>query len=162
MKSIITHLWYDTQAHEAATLYTSLFPDSKITQITHYPNAGREITGKQPGSVMNVVFELNGQTFMALNGGPHFTFNESVSLIVPCETQEEIDRYWDALTADGGEESQCGWLKDKFGLSWQIAPARMDEMFAQGTPEQLDRVMAAFMPMKKIDLAAVEAAYQGT
>ena len=121
-------LWFDTKAEDAAKFYCSVFPDSKITQVTHFPDAGQEIHGKPAGSVLTVTFELDGQHFMALNGGPNFTFDEAVSFMVLCETQAEIDHYWEALIADGGEEGPCGWLKDKFGLSWQIAPAQIGEM----------------------------------
>ncbi len=151
-------LWFDTKAKEAAEFYCSVFPDSEITEVTHYPDAGQDVHGKAAGSVLMVVFKLNGQSFSALNGGPHFTFDEAVSFQVLCESQAEIDHYWKALTADGGEEGPCGWVKDKFGLSWQIAPAMIGEMLTAG-PEAGARVMNAMLQMSKIDLAALQNAY---
>ncbi len=161
MDKLVTHLWYDTQAEEAAALYTSVFEDSKLGPTTRYPKSAEEIAGKPAGSVMTVEFELWGQPFIALNGGPAFTFNESMSLMVQCEDQAEIDGYWERLTADGGEEGPCGWLKDKFGLSWQIAPRRLGEMIQDPDQAKVERVTAAFMQMKKLDLAALEAAFAG-
>jgi predicted 3-demethylubiquinone-9 3-methyltransferase (glyoxalase superfamily) len=151
-------LWFDTKAKEAAEFYCSVFPHSEVTEVTYYPDAGQEVHGKPAGSVLMVVFKLNGQSFSALNGGPHFTFDEAVSFQVLCESQAEIDHYWKALTADGGEEGPCGWVKDKFGLSWQIAPAMIGEMLTAG-PEAGARVMNAMMQMSKIDLAALQNAY---
>ena len=142
-------LWFDGQAEEAAKFYTSVFKDSVIESISRYTKEGFEIHGQKEGTVITVGFRLNGQFFTALNGGPAFKFNESVSFQVFCETQDEIDYYWDKLT-EGGEESQCGWLKEKFGLSWQVIPAILPQLLAD--PARAGRVMNAFMPMKKFDI----------
>jgi predicted 3-demethylubiquinone-9 3-methyltransferase (glyoxalase superfamily) len=158
MKHKITPcLWFDTQAEEAANFYTSIFANSRINQISRYGNAGREVHGKEPGSVMVVEFEIDGQTFTALNGGPQFKFDEAVSFQVMCETQDEIDYFWNKLS-DGGREGPCGWLKDKYGLSWQIVPAALPQMIANARGETLDRVMNAVMSMKKFDLDALNRA----
>lgn len=161
MNKMSTCLWFDKEAEEAANLYISVFKNGKINSIARYGKEGFEIHGRPEGSVMVVEFEVNGQEFMALNGGPIFKFNESVSLVVHCETQKEIDDYWQKLTANGGQESQCGWLKDKFGLSWQITPTALRKMMAAGTKEQNERVVAAYMKMKKFDIAALERAFAG-
>lgn len=153
-------LWFDTQAEEAAKFYCSIFKNSKIGTISRYPEAGQEIHHKPAGSVMVVAFELDGQPFTALNGGPNFTFDEAVSFQVMCDTQDEIDHYWGKLTA-GGEEGPCGWLKDKFGLSWQVVPAIIPQMMADADPQKSARVMNAFMTMKKLDIATLERAYAG-
>ena len=153
-------LWFDGQAEEAARFYTSVFPDSRIAKITHYTEAGQETHKRPPGSVMTVEFELNGQPFLALNGGPHFRFSEAISLVVPCKTQEEIDHFWQKLSADPASE-QCGWLKDRFGLSWQIAPADMAEMMSDSDAERAGRVMTAMLEMKKIDIGRLREAYEG-
>ena len=150
-------LWFDTQAEDAARFYISVFKNSRITGISYYANAGREVHGRKPGSVMVVEFDLDGQSVTALNGGPLFKFNEAVSLQVFCETQDEIDYYWRALS-DGGREGQCGWLKDKYGLSWQIVPAVLRELFDGADAAKKDRVMAAVMKMKKINLDALKRA----
>jgi predicted 3-demethylubiquinone-9 3-methyltransferase (glyoxalase superfamily) len=145
-------LWFDGQAQEAAELYVSLFPDSEITLVVPNGEGG-------PGpadAAMTVAFTLDGQPFLALNGGPLFQFSEAVSFIVPCRTQAEIDHYWDGLIAGGGEEGRCGWLKDRFGVSWQIVPDDMDELMAE--PARAQRVMAAFMPMSRLDVEAIRAA----
>jgi predicted 3-demethylubiquinone-9 3-methyltransferase (glyoxalase superfamily) len=142
-------LWFDNQAEEAARFYTSVFKDSKIEKINRYGKEGYEIHGQKEGTVMTVEFKINGQPFTALNGGPVFKFNEAISFQVFCETQEEIDSYWDKLS-EGGEEGQCGWLKDKFGLSWQIIPSILNELISD--PVRSDRVMAAFLKMKKFDI----------
>lgn len=160
MQKIITHLWFDTQAEEAADFYVSLFENSRILNIVHYPQAAVEVSGKPAGSIMTVAFELDGQQYIALNGGPHFTFNEAVSLLVNCETQEEIDRLWAALT-EGGEEGPCGWLKDRYGLSWQITPTSLEGMLQGEDPEADNRVMTAMLEMKKLDIAALERARRG-
>ena len=154
-------LWFDTQAEEAANYYVSIFPDSKLLKIARYGKAGVEEHRKPEGSVMTVQFELAGQTFTALNGGPIFKFNEAVSLQVYVQDQKELDYYWDKLSAGGDPKSHvCGWLKDKYGLSWQVAPARMVEWF--GDPnEKSERAMAAMMKMGKLDIAALEKAYEG-
>jgi len=156
MQKITPFLWFDNQAEEAAKFYVSVFKNSKVKEVTHY--TGEEPVGMK-GSVVTVVFELNGQEFMALNGGPRFKFTEAVSFVVNCETQKEIDYYWEKLTADGGEEVQCGWLTDKYGLSWQVVPTKIHEW--AGDPARFQRVMGAIMPMKKLDLATLERAYQG-
>ncbi len=150
INQITTCLWFDNQAEEACNFYTSIFRDSKIESISRYGKEGFEFHGQQEGSVMSVNFRINGQSFTALNGGPVFKFNESVSFQVFCENQEEIDYYWDKLTADG-EEVQCGWLKDKFGLSWQIIPSILSELLSD--PAKAGKVTTAFMKMKKLEIA---------
>jgi predicted 3-demethylubiquinone-9 3-methyltransferase (glyoxalase superfamily) len=157
-KTIAPCLWFDSLAEEAATFYCSVFKNAKLGRISRYPKAGQEIHHKEPGSVMVVEFELDGQPFVALNGGPNFTFDEAVSFQIYCETQTEIDHYWSALTR-GGQERPCGWLKDKFGLSWQVVPAVIAQMMADSDTEKSARVMNAFMTMKKLDIAAIERAY---
>ena len=153
---ITPFLWYDTQAEEAANFYVSVFKNSKILAVTRYGDAG---PGPK-GSVMTVEFELDGLRFTALNGGPHFTFDEAISFTVHCQTQEEIDRYWDVLSA-GGKTGDCGWLKDKYGLSWQITPDALIELLKDPDPAKSQRVMAAMMTMTKIDIAALERAAAG-
>ena len=150
-------LWFDTQAEEAAKFYASVFKDAKIGKTSRYGKEGVEVHGKQPGTVMTVAFEIAGQKFLALNGGPHFKFNEAVSFQVHCETQEEIDYFWKKLT-DGGEESQCGWLKDKFGLSWQVIPRALPQMLMDENSETAQRVMRSMLQMRKIDLATLKQA----
>lgn len=145
-------LWFDTQAEEAANYYVSIFKNSKVTAVSRYGDTGPGAKG----SVMVAEFELDGQKFTALNGGPLFKFTEAISLVVNCESQEEIDYYWEKLTGDGGQEVQCGWLKDKYGLSWQVAPVQVFEWLSD--PATSDKVMAAVMEMKKLDLAKLEAA----
>lgn len=147
-KDITICLWFDHQAEEAAGFYTTVFKDSKITGSSRYGKEGFEIHGQKEGTVMTISFNLNGQSFTALNGGPLFKFNESVSFQVFCKDQKEIDYYWDHLTADGGEESQCGWLKDKFGVSWQIIPEDLPELLSD--PSKKGKVTNAFMKMKKL------------
>jgi predicted 3-demethylubiquinone-9 3-methyltransferase (glyoxalase superfamily) len=151
-------LWFDSEAEDAAKLYTSVFPNSKIGVISRYTEAGREFHGKEPGSVLTVEFTLDGQSFTALNGGPMFKLSEAVSFQISCADQAEIDHYWDKLS-HGGEIQQCGWLKDKFGLSWQVVPAKMAEWMSD--PARAQRVMAAVFPMKKLDMAALERAAAG-
>ena len=158
---LTTCLWFENQAEEAARFYCSVFKDSKIGRTAYYPDAGQDIHGKPKNSVLTVEFELAGMPFTALNGGPMFKFNEAISLQVPCKTQEEIDYYWSALTADGGQPSQCGWLKDKYGVSWQTAPARVIELLQDPDPARAQRAMASMMTMTKIDIATVEAAANG-
>lgn len=153
-------LWFDTEAEEAAKFYVSVFKNSRINRISRFGEAGREVHGKPAGSVMVVEFEIAGQTFTALNGGPHFKFNEAVSFQVMCDTQDEIDQFWSKL-AQGGHEGQCGWLKDKFGLSWQIVPSVLPRMMADATGARLDRMMSAIMRMTKFDLETLERAYAG-
>jgi predicted 3-demethylubiquinone-9 3-methyltransferase (glyoxalase superfamily) len=155
-------LWFDNQAEEAARYYTGIFKNSKIGTITRYGEAGREVHGRPPGTVMTVAFELNGQPFTALNGGPVFKFNEAVSFQIMCRTQEEIDHYWNRLTAGGDQQAQqCGWLKDKYGLSWQVVPTVLVEMMKDPDPEKSGRVMEAMLQMKKIDIAELERAFEG-
>jgi predicted 3-demethylubiquinone-9 3-methyltransferase (glyoxalase superfamily) len=153
-------LWFDTQAEEAATFYVSVFKNSRIKQISRYGKAGREVHGKEAGSVMVVEFEIDGQTFTALNGGPHFKFNEAVSFQVMCEDQAEIDHFWGALL-QGGREGQCGWLKDKFGVSWQVVPSALPQMLTGGDEASQDRMMTAVMTMRKFDLDRLKQAYAG-
>jgi len=154
-------LWFDTQAEEAANFYLSIFPDSKIVKIARYGKAGVEHHQKPVGAVMTVQFELAGQTFTALNGGPNFKFSEAVSLQVYVEDQKELDHYWNKLSAGGDPSAQvCGWLKDKYGLSWQVAPAFMVDWFGEPN-ENSERAMAAMMSMKKLDIAALKKAYDG-
>jgi predicted 3-demethylubiquinone-9 3-methyltransferase (glyoxalase superfamily) len=156
-KKITPCLWFDTQAEEAAKFYASVFKNSKIGKISRYGKEGFEVHGKKAGTVMTVEFELEGQKFLALNGGPHFKFNEAVSFQVPCETQEEIDHFWSELARDG-EEGRCGWLKDKFGLSWQVFPRALPEMLMDGNSETAQRVMRSMLQMRKIDIAALRRA----
>lgn len=158
MPKITPWLWFDTQAEDAAKLYTSIFPNSRITGVSHYGDAGP----RPAGTVMTVSFELDGQEFVGLNGGPEFRFDEAISFMVSCNSQEEVDDYWNRLTADGGEESQCGWLKDKFGVSWQIVPTRLEELLGDPDPERAARAMSAMLQMQKIDLDAIEKAAAGT
>lgn len=153
-------LWFDKNAEEAVNFYIAVFRNSKITAIVRFGNAGQEVHGGAPGAVLAIDFELDGQKFSCLNGGPHFKFSEAVSFQVPCETQEEIDYYWSALSK-GGSESDCGWLKDKFGLSWQVFPGRLLEMLRDPDREKADRAMSAMLKMSKIDLATIERAYAG-
>ena len=156
MPKISPFLWFDTQAEEAANLYTSIFPNSKILAVARYGDAG---PGPK-GSVMTVQFQLDGQEIIALNGGPIYKFTEAISLSVDCKTQEEVDRYWTKLTADGGQEGPCGWLKDKFGLSWQVTPSILGQMLSDTDRKKSTRVMEAMMKMKKIDIAALKRAYE--
>jgi len=153
-------LWFDTQAEEAAKFYCSIFKNSMIGKISRYGKAGQDVHHKPPGSVMVVEFELDGQPFVGLNGGPNFKFDEAVSFQIHCDTQEEIDYYWSKLTA-GGQEGPCGWLKDKFGLSWQVVPSVIPKMMTDADSAKSDRVMNAFMKMKKLDLATLQRAYEG-
>lgn len=154
MPKINPFLWFDTQAEEAANFYVSIFNDSKIVNINRYRPAGPGLKG----SVMSVVFQLDGREFIALNGGPLFKFTEAISLMVHCQTQEEVDTYW-ARLLEGGEESRCGWLKDKYGLSWQIIPTLLGEMLSDPDPKKAKRVMEAMLKMKKIDVAELKRAY---
>lgn len=157
MKQRITpNLWFDTEAEAAAAHYVSIFPDSKIVATTHYTEAGP----REPGMVLTVEFELAGQRFTAINGGPQFTFDEAVSFMITCEDQDELDYYWSRLT-DGGEEGPCGWCKDRFGLSWQVVPDGMAELFADPDPERARRAMEAMLAMRKLDIAAMRTAADG-
>jgi predicted 3-demethylubiquinone-9 3-methyltransferase (glyoxalase superfamily) len=163
VQKIAPCLWFDTEAEEAARYYVSIFKNAKLGTITHYGKEGFEVHKKPAGSVLTVSFTLEGQEFTALNAGPKFKFNEAVSLEVRCESQAEIDYYWDKLRAGGEEKAQvCGWLKDKYGLSWQVAPARIHAMLTDKDPVRTDRVLKAVMGMKKLDLAALEKAYRGS
>ena len=153
MPKITPCLWFDTQGEEAARFYTSIFPNSRIVDVAHYGEAGP----REAGSVMVVRFELDGQELVALNGGPEFTFDEAISFQIDCADQEEVDRYSEALT-DGGEQGPCGWVKDRFGLSWQVVPARLIELLGDPDEAKAQRAMAAMLEMRKIDIAAVEAA----
>ncbi len=158
MQKITPCLWFDTQAEEAANFYTSVFESSRILGVSHYGEAGP----RPAGTVLTVNFELDGQEFVALNGGPEFTFDEAISFQVSCEGQDEVDYYWSKL-AEGGEEGPCGWLKDRFGLSWQIVPTALPRLLGDPDAEKAQRVMAAMLSMKKIDISAVEqAALSGT
>ena len=156
-------LWFDDQAEEAARLYTSIFPDSRILHVSRYGETGREIHGKPAGSAMAVDFELEGQHFTALNGGPQFRFNEAVSLMVHCETQAEVDHYWEKLSQGGDETAQqCGWLKDRYGLSWQVLPDALPDWIAGPDPVKSQRAMQAMFRMKKLDIEALRRAYAGS
>src|SRR5208282_3482366 len=159
MQKITTFLWFDDEAEEAANYYVSIFKNSKIGTITRYGEAGAEVSGRPKGTAMVVTFQLAGQEFMALNGGPLFKFTEAISLLVNCETQEEVDEYWEKLSA-GGQESQCGWLKDKYGLSWQIVPTALGKLISDPDPEKSQRVMKAMLQMKKIDVQRLQQAYE--
>ena len=154
MRKITPFLWFDTEAEAAANLYVSIFDNSKVGKITRYGDAG---PGPK-GSVMTVAFELDGQEFVALNGGPLFKFTEAISFSVPCKTQEEVDKFWEKLS-EGGEQGQCGWLKDKYGLSWQINPTVLGEMLNDPDPRKSKRVLEAMLKMKKIDIAGLKKAY---
>jgi predicted 3-demethylubiquinone-9 3-methyltransferase (glyoxalase superfamily) len=155
-------LWFDDQAEEAARFYTGIFENSRIVHVSHYGEAGQDVHGKKPGTVMVVAFELDGQAFTALNGGPMFRFNEAISFQIDCQTQDEVDYYWQRLSAGGDERAQqCGWLKDRFGVSWQVVPRALIEMLGDPDPGKSQRVMTAMLQMKKFDLAALRRAYAG-
>ena len=161
MQKITPFLWFDNQAEEAAKFYTSVFKNSKIGRILRYDEASAKAAGGSVGSVLTIEFEIEGQKFTALNGGPQFKFNESVSFVVNCKTQEEVDYFWEKLTAGGGQESECGWLKDKFGLSWQVTPTVLIDMLNDKDPKKAERVMKAMMQMQKIEINKLKAAYAG-
>lgn len=157
MNKITPFLWFNGQAEEAAKFYTSIFKNSKITKLTHYPKAAEQVSGKKQGTVMTVAFELDGQEFMALNGGSEFAFSPAVSFVVNCETQQEVDLLWEKLSAGGDESAQqCGWLKDKYGVSWQIVPSDLQGLITD--PARSERVMAALLKMKKLDIDKLKAA----
>ena len=159
---IVPCLWFDSEAEQAAEFYTSIFKNSRITDISRFGEAGFEVHQKPAGSVMTVEFELDGQTFTALNGGPVFTFNEAVSLQIYCDSQEEVDYYWDKLTEGGDPRAQqCGWLKDKFGLSWQVVPVELTKLVSDPDKEKSERAMSAMLQMKKIDIEGVRRAHAG-
>ena len=157
MPSITPNLWFDTQAKEAAEFYCSIFPNSSIKNVSYYGDAG----GDRAGQVLTVDFVLDGQQITGLNGGPQFTFDEAISLLINCKDQAEVDYYWNALLAGGGEESMCGWLKDKFGLSWQVVPEEMGAIMTDTDPERANRAMKAMFQMRKLDVAALKAAADG-
>ncbi|MEA2223772.1 MAG: hypothetical protein QOH83_2148 [Solirubrobacteraceae bacterium] len=155
-KKLTPNLWFDTEAEEAAAFYISVFENSRIVYVTHYPEGGPG----PAGAVMTVEFELDGQRFVGINGGPQFTFSEAVSFQIDCETQDEIDYYWERLS-EGGEEGPCGWLKDRYGLSWQVVPTGMEELFTDPNPERAQRAMQAMLGMSKLDVAALRSAADG-
>jgi predicted 3-demethylubiquinone-9 3-methyltransferase (glyoxalase superfamily) len=161
-QKIVPCLWFDKEAEAAAKFYVEVFKNSRILSTTRYIKEGFEIHGGQAGSVMTVEFELEGQKFLGLNGGPQFKFSEAISFQVFCETQAEIDYFWNKLTADGGQESHCGWLKDKFGLSWQVVPTALIEMLKGSDAAAAQRVTKAFMQMKKFDISALKKAHAGS
>ncbi len=162
MKTIMPCLWFSTEAEEAANYYCAIFKNAKLGTITRYGNEGQEIHGGKPGSLLTVEFSLDGQKFLALNGGPVFKFNEAISFQVLCESQAEVDHYWVKLSAGGDPKAQqCGWLKDKFGTSWQIVPVVLPELLANKDPKKADRVMKALLQMKKLDIAALQRAQAG-
>lgn len=162
LQKITPCLWFDTQAEEAANYYCAIFPNSRIQRISRYGEAGHNLHRKPAGSVLTVAFELDGNPFTALNGGPIFTFNEAISLQVYCTTQTELDHYWDRLSAGGDAAAQqCGWLKDKYGMSWQIVPATLEEMISDADHRKSERVMTALHNMKKLDIATLQQAYDG-
>jgi predicted 3-demethylubiquinone-9 3-methyltransferase (glyoxalase superfamily) len=160
MQRITPFLWFDHQAEEAARFYVSIFKNSRIASIARYDDEAAKASGRPKGSVMTVAFELDGQNFTALNGGPLFKFTEAISLVVNCETQEEVDHFWEKLSA-GGQEVQCGWLKDRFGVSWQVVPTVLTEMLQDKDPEKSKRVTAAMLKMKKISIDGLKNAYEG-
>jgi predicted 3-demethylubiquinone-9 3-methyltransferase (glyoxalase superfamily) len=153
-EQLVTCLWFDTEGEDAARFYTSIFPESKLGEITYYGSAGP----RPAGTVMTVSFELMGQEFLALNGGPEYTFNQAISFQIMCDSQEEVDRYWQQLTADGGVEGPCGWLNDRFGVPWQVVPRALPELLQQPDPDRAQRVMQAMMGMKKIEIGELERA----
>ncbi len=159
MQKITPCLWFDDKAEEAAKFYVSIFKNSKIGNTTRYGEAGAKVSGRPKGSVMTVTFEIEGQEFVALNGGPHFTFSEAVSFMVKCETQKEIDEMWEQLS-QGGEQGQCGWLKDKYGLSWQIVSPVWDEMLRDKDVKKSERAMKAILQMTKPDIKTLKQAYE--
>jgi len=159
MQKIAPFLWFDNQAEDAVKFYVSIFRNSKIGSITRYEEEAAKASGRPKGSVMTVAFELAGQEFVALNGGPLFKFTEAISFVVNCETQEEVDHFWEKLSA-GGQEVQCGWLKDRFGVSWQVVPTVLGEMLQDKDREKSKRVMAAMLKMKKINIEALKKAYE--
>jgi predicted 3-demethylubiquinone-9 3-methyltransferase (glyoxalase superfamily) len=161
MQKITPFLWFDHEAEEAVRFYTSTFKKSKTGRILRYDKESAKASGRPKGSVLTIEFEIEGQKFVALNGGPLFKFNESISFVVNCETQEEVDYFWEKLTADGGEESQCGWLKDKFGLSWQVTSTVLIDMLHDKDSAKAERAMKAMLQMQKIDIDKLKAAYEG-
>ncbi len=159
MQKITPFLWFDSQAEEAVRFYTSIFNNSKIVSITHYGEEGAEASGRPKGTVMTIAFQLDGQEFVALNGGPQFKFTEAISFVVNCESQDEVDYYWEKLSGGGDEKAQqCGWLKDKYGVSWQIVPTVLGELLNDPDPDKSRRVMKAMLKMKKIDIETLKQA----
>ena len=163
MQKITPFLWFDDQAEEAVKFYASIFKNSKVGKILSYGEEAAKVSqsGRPVGSVLTIEFEIEGQKFTALNGGPQFKFNESVSFVVNCDTQEEVDCFWDKLTTDGGQESACGWLKDKFGLSWQVVPRALIDMLQDKDPKKSERVIKAMLQMQKLDIKTLKDAYAG-
>lgn len=162
MKGLTTNLWFDKQAEEAVTFYTSIFPEATVGAITRFGKEGQEVHGMPEGTVMTIEFRLNGMDFVALNGGPHFKFNESISFIVNCENQEEVDYYWNKLTEGGNDKAQmCGWLKDRYGLSWQVVPVILNDMIMDKDRVKAGRAMNAMLKMKKLDIKKLEDAFNG-
>lgn len=162
VQKITPFLWFDNQAEEAARFYVSIFKNAKLGNVTRYGEAGKEIHGREPGSAMTVAFELEGQPFTALNGGPLFKFSEAISFWIHCETQEEVDHYWNSLTAGGDPKAQqCGWLKDKFGVSWQVVPTILPQLISDPDAKKSQRAMQAMLQMKKLDIEALKRAHAG-
>ena len=161
MQKITPFLWFDDQAEGAVKFYTSIFKNSKVGRVLRYDENAAKAAGGTVGSVLTIEFEIEGQKFVALNGGPQFKLNESVSFVVNCETQDEVDYFWEKFTADGGQESACGWLKDKFGLSWQITPTVLIDLLHDKDADKAGRVMNAMLQMQKIEIAKLKAAYDG-
>ncbi len=159
MKNFTNCLWFDGQAEEAANFYVSVFENSRVLQVARYGDAAAEMSGQEKGSIMTVIFELDGQNFMALNGGPQFQFSPAISFMINCETQAEVDHFWEKLS-EGGRKDQCGWLQDRYGVSWQIVPTVLGELMQQGTAEQSERVIAALMKMTKLDINLLRQAYE--
>jgi len=159
MPNITTCLWFDNRAEEAAKYYVSIFKDAKLGNVNYYPDTGQETHGQKAGSVLVAEFSIGERKFVCLNGGPQFKFTEAVSLMIPCKDQAEIDYYWEKLTANGGEEGPCGWLKDKYGLSWQVFPEKIMKMLSEPDRQKAKQVMDAFMKMKKFDVAEIDRAY---
>jgi len=161
MQKITPFLWFDNQAEEAANFYASVFKNSKIVSVARYGEEGAKVSGRPKGTAMTVAFQLDGQEFVALNGGPHFKFTEAISFVVSCKTQEEVDHYWEKLSAGGDEKAQqCGWLKDKYGLSWQIVPDVLGNMMQDKNPKKSESVMRALLQMKKLDIKTLKQAYE--
>jgi len=158
---ITPNLWFDTEAEEAAKFYCEVFDDAEIGNITHYPEAGETITGKQAGTVMTVAWRIGDTEFVGINGGPQFKFDEAISFEIRCEDQDEVDYFWEKLTADGGSEGQCGWCKDRYGVSWQVVPEGFNELFEEGDKEKIERAMAAMFKMQKLDIAELRRAAEG-
>lgn len=161
MEKITPCLWFDNNAQEAAKFYVSVFKNSRIIESSKYGESGAQVSGQKKDSVMVVEFELNGQHFTALNGGPLFKFNEAISFVIDCKDQKEVDYYWNKLTSNGGRESQCGWLKDKFGVSWQVVPKVMNELMTSDDPARNENVMKAMLKMSKLDVKKLQQAYDG-